>query len=160
MNTAVDPQSGAPRPIAVPGRPTLVTFLRGTWCPACRAFLERVKPVFAEARARDIDVAGVVCQGRHWVASWLAVNPLPFPLLADEDRAVAKAWGVFRLLGLDGINIARPATFLIGEDGVVRWAHVGSHLLDRPDNEAILGALKLVDGQRGAFGASSTGTES
>jgi peroxiredoxin Q/BCP len=140
----LDPALGSERPIVRPGRPTLITFLRGTWCPSCRAFLERAGPLAPTLQERGVDLVGIVCQGRHWVKSWLTLNPQPFPLLVDESRAAAKAFGVYKALGLDGVNIARPATFLIDAHGRVAWRHVGSDPDDRPSDSMLLDALGLL----------------
>ena len=137
----VEPVSGEVHALLRPGRPTLVTFLRGTWCADCRAFLERVRPLHAEVARRGVDLVGVVCQGRHWVASWLAVNALPFPLLVDESREAAHAFGVYKLLGLDGVNIARPASFLVDAQGRIAWAYVGRDKSDRPGDASLLEAI-------------------
>lgn len=137
----VDPLSGEVRALLRPGRPTLITFLRGTWCSDCRAFLDRVRPLHADVARQGVDLVGVVCQGRHWVASWLGVNSLPFPLLVDEERTAARAFGVYKLLGLDGVNIARPASFLVDARGQIVWAYVGRDKTDRPGDESLLAAL-------------------
>jgi peroxiredoxin len=142
----VDPLSGETRALLRPGRPTLVTFLRGTWCSACRAFVDRLRPLHAEVARQGVDLVGVVCQGRHWVASWLAVNSLPFPLLVDEERSAARAFGVYKLLGLDGVNIARPASFLVDARGQIVWSYVGQDRMDRPGDERLLEALAQLRG--------------
>ncbi|CAM3883179.1 redoxin domain-containing protein [Corallococcus sp. ZKHCc1 1396] len=139
--TLLDPVSGQPRELLTPGRPTLITFLRGTWCEACRTFLDRVTPLHGPLEARGVALVGVVCQGRHWVQSWLALNPLPFPLLVDEHRDAARAYGVYKALGLDGIHIARPASFLVDRSGHVVWSHIGGDKQDRPDNDQLLATL-------------------
>ena len=142
----VEPLSGEVRALLRPGRPTLVTFLRGTWCSDCRAFLDRVRPLHAEVAQQGVALVGVVCQGRHWVASWLAVNALPFPLLVDEERTAARAFGVYKLLGLDGVNIARPASFLVDAQGQIVWSYVGGDRMDRPGDERLLEALAQLRG--------------
>ena len=142
----VEPLSGEVRALLAPGRPTLITFLRGTWCSDCRAFLDRVRPLHAQVAREGVDLVGVVCQGRHWVASWLAVNALPFPLLVDEERTAARAFGVYKLLGLDGVNIARPASFLVDARGQIVWSYVGQDRMDRPGDERLLEALAQLRG--------------
>lgn len=53
---------------------------------------------------------------------------LEFPVLSDRSLAVISTYGlVHRGAGIRGSDIARPATFLVGPDGVVRWRHL-------PDN--------------------------
>jgi peroxiredoxin len=69
-------------------------------------------------------------------------HPVSFPFLLDEDRSVTKKYGVYHLLGIDAINIARPATFVIGQDGIIRYLHVGSSQTDRAPTEEVLKALK------------------
>jgi peroxiredoxin len=73
---------------------------------------------------------------------FLDEHPTPFPFLLDEDRSVTKAYGVYHRVGLDAINIARPATFVIGRDAVIRFIHVGANQTDRAPIEQVLEALK------------------
>ena len=42
---------------------------------------------------------------------------LPFDILIDERRDMLRAYGVWHRIGLDAWNIARPAVFLIDQDG-------------------------------------------
>ncbi len=65
-----------------------------------------------------------------------------FPFLLDEDRAVTKSYGVYHRLGMDAINIARPATFVVGRDGKIKYEYVGANQLDRAPIEQILQALR------------------
>ena len=73
---------------------------------------------------------------------YLEQHPVPFPFLLDEDRTVTKSYGVYQLLGIDAINIARPATFVVGRDGVIRYLYVGSSQVDRAPVEEVLKALQ------------------
>lgn len=67
---------------------------------------------------------------------------LPFPVLCDEDRAVIKQYGVWHPIGLDALNMARPASFLIdGQTRAIRYMFVGSNQFERADLESILGAV-------------------
>ena len=67
---------------------------------------------------------------------------LPFPILCDEDRAVIKQYGVWHPIGLDALNMARPASFLIdGQTRAIRYMFVGSNQFERADLESILGAV-------------------
>ncbi len=76
--------------------------------------------------------------------TFLEEHPVSFPFLLDEDRSVTKQYGVYHLLGIDAINIARPATFVIGRDGVIQYLYVGSNQLDRAPSEEVLKALKTA----------------
>ena len=72
-----------------------------------------------------------------------SAQQLPFPVLCDEDRAVIKRYGVWHPLGIDAINMARPASFLIdGLTRAIRFIFVGSTQFERADLETILEAAE------------------
>ncbi len=73
---------------------------------------------------------------------YLEKNHISFPFLLDEDRRVTKQYGVYHRIGKDAFNIARPATFVIGRDGVVRYLYVGNDQHDRADLRAVLQAFQ------------------
>src|SRR5512135_3212788 len=73
---------------------------------------------------------------------FLRKHPLPFPFLLDEDRAVTKLYGIYHPFGTDAIRIARPATFVVGGDGIIRYIYVGSSQTDRSPIEEVIEAAK------------------
>lgn len=105
--------------------PAIVSFHRGTWCSNCRKFLKQLSSWSKEYAGSK--VALVLCQNRDAVASFFDGDEVPYEVLVDETRDVAKAYGVHVLLGLDSVNIARPATFVIDRERVVRFVFVASH---------------------------------
>ena len=64
----------------------------------------------------------------------------PFPILSDSGRDAITDYGV-----LTDRNIARPSTFIIDKEGVIRWKYVGS-TGDRPDSGTVLEQLKAIEG--------------
>ena len=62
----------------------------------------------------------VLCQDAAAVRAYFHEHPVPFPVAIDEERAVARAYGVYVLLGLDSVHIARPSTFVVDRQGIVR----------------------------------------
>lgn len=77
--------------------------------------------------------AGIATSLDRGAATW------PFPILCDEDRSVIKAYGVWHPIGIDAINMARPASFLIGASTrTIRYVFVGSSQVERADLPAIL----------------------
>lgn len=65
-------------------------------------------------------------------------------MLADETREVTKAYGVWHRLGIDAVNIARPALFAIDREGIVRAIFVGEKQTEYPDREMILEAAERI----------------
>lgn len=65
-----------------------------------------------------------LCQKREAVALYVERNPTPFSIVADEDRSLARGWGVYHRLGIDAFDIARPASFVVDRKGTIRYAFV------------------------------------
>jgi len=114
------------------GRDVLLVFFRGTWCPFCRAQMRVLTENYDALSRAGIQVLGVVCQRRASVARYLRASPLPFPLLADEGRAVAKSYAVHYWLSAEGFNLAKPAMFVLNRDGRITFRHVGANMRDLP----------------------------
>lgn len=58
---------------------------------------------------------------------------LPFHILVDESREVTKQYGVWHRIGLDALNISRPALFVIEASGVIRAIFVAERQEEFPD---------------------------
>jgi peroxiredoxin len=106
------------------------------------AQFEPKKQQIESANATVVFIAAEKREGFFKPEKFLARRHISFPFLLDEDRAVTKAWGVYNRIALDAYNIARPATFVVGRDGIVKYAYVGKHQLDRAPMEQVLGSLQ------------------
>ena len=71
-------------------------------------------------------------------------NGITFPLLVDKTRNIIKSYGVYHWLSLEAYNIARPATFIIDETGIIRYMYIGMHQFDLAKQTEILESLKEV----------------
>jgi peroxiredoxin len=76
--------------------------------------------------------------------NYLREHPVSFPFLLDEARRTVKAYGVHQTFGFDGLNIARPATFIVGPDAILRFVHRGANQLDRTPVDEILGGVRAA----------------
>ena len=124
--------------------PVLVFFFRGTFCPNCRRQWRELMPWtarFLEAGATPI---GIVAQSPVTLRAYEQRHRFPFPMLADLTRDTIRAYGVWHIIGLDALNVARPSTFLIDQAGVIRWISVSRNQLDRPQAEAILEEARRI----------------
>ncbi len=77
---------------------------------------------------------GVYGQGPEGVRRFAKGLNLPFPLLADPDRAAIRRYGVYVRVNFESWNIARPSVFLVDPMGRIRFISVGSHQRDWPDS--------------------------
>ena len=84
-----------------------------------------------------MQVVGVLPQKRDAVRRYIEENGLPFDILIDERRDMAKAYGVWHRIGLDALNIARPAVFLIEQDGSIGYSFIGDNQKQYPTQEEL-----------------------
>lgn len=94
--------------------------------------------------AQVIFVAAEKRDGMHKPLKFLAQRPISFPFLLDEDRSVTKAFGLYHRIGLDAINIARPATLVIDCAGIIQYLYSGNNQHDRAPMERVLEATKKL----------------
>jgi peroxiredoxin len=100
-----------------------------------------------EMKAAGAQLAFIAAEKREGVwrpAKFLQKHPIASPFLLDENRVVTKAYGLHHPLGTDAIDIAHPATLVIGRDGLIRYIYRGDNQLDRvPTDEFVRELQKL-----------------
>jgi peroxiredoxin len=79
----------------------------------------------------------VVAQRPEPVRRYIEETGLPFNILIDDTREVAKAYGVWHRLGVDAWNIARPAVFLIDPSGTIRYSFIARRQNEFPTSAEI-----------------------
>ena len=119
---------GATPPLAledVEGRPHRLETYRGkvvlvnfwaTWCEPCRDEMPSIERLRRAMDGRPFAVLAVnLAEPASRIRAFLEKMPVGFTVLLDRDTAVAKAWKA-RIL---------PATYIVGPDGRIRYAHLG-----------------------------------
>ncbi len=66
-------------------------------------------------------------------------------MLVDDSRDTVKAYVVWHPVGIDAWNIARPALFLIGRDGIIRYSFVASWQFEFPTHDEILEQIRAAE---------------
>lgn len=123
------------------GEPLLLYFGRGTWCPTCRQWMDRIQNNVAELEKRGARAVCVMPQNPTGMKAFLEAKRYPFPVLADATREVAKQYGVYVRANLESINIARPANFVLDDAGTIRFIHIASIQFEFASFPEILAAL-------------------
>jgi peroxiredoxin len=108
------------------------------------AQFESRKEDIAGSGAQVVFVAAEKRRGIFKPEDYLRAHRVRFPFLLDEDRRAAKAYGVYQPLGWDAIRIARPATFVVARNGVIRFAYIGATQRDRAPLDEVLNAIRVA----------------
>ena len=65
-----------------------------------------------------------------------------FPFLSDPKAELIRQFGILHPKGgPDGKDIARPAEFLVGPDGTIRWVNLTGDIRVRARPESVLAAI-------------------
>lgn len=92
--------------------PLVLYFYPADFTPVCTAEACMFRDAHADLAEAGVTIAGVSPQGTDTHAKFADKHKLPFPLLADKDKAVVKA---YRANGPFGLGVRR-VTYLIGAD--------------------------------------------
>jgi peroxiredoxin len=91
-----------------------------------------------------VQVAPILAQPPDAVRRYVEETGVPFNILIDERRDVARAYGVWHRIGLDAWNTARPAVFLVDQAGRVRYSFVANNQREYPSAREILDAVDAL----------------
>ena len=107
--------------------PLILYFYPADFTPGCTKEACAIRGIHEDLLAVGLQVVGVSPQSPESHARFREHHDLPFTLLSDPNKLVAK---LYDLDGLFGIGIRR-ATFLIGQDQQILDAVLADFLVDR-----------------------------
>jgi peroxiredoxin Q/BCP len=110
------------------GKSVILYFYPKDNTPGCTKEACAFRDEFAQFKEKGAVVLGVSTDSVKSHEKFVEKFKLPFPLLADEDKSIAKAYGVWgekQFMGVKYQGIHR-VTFLIGPDGRIKkiWPKV------------------------------------
>jgi peroxiredoxin len=131
------------------GKPLLLLFVRGDWCPGCHIMLRTYERDRHQFQARGVQLLAVgpdpVGVNREMI-SRLGLN---FELLSDEDLSVTQLFGIKNPFVVKGVGmddgVPLPASFLIDATGIIRYTSRPDRLGEFLDPNTIFGVLQSID---------------
>lgn len=131
---------------ALESGPVLLIFQRGHWCPYCMAELKEVQAkVLAEAKDAGVSVFALSVDPPAKNKATREEFGLEFPLLSVDEK-VLKAFKILNLEAKSKPRYAHPATYLVGKDGVIRWARADKNYKIRAAPKDLIDAFGTVSG--------------
>jgi len=146
------------------GKPLVVTFYRGGWCPYCSKQLMAYRDVENRLLDMGYEVIFISPDRPETSAAHLGDGDFEFTLLSDSEMIIAKSFGLaFRLddetfdryvdeygFDLEGDSgqthhyLPVPATYLIGTDGVIKFMYANPDHRVRLDPELLEVAARIA----------------
>ena len=121
------------------GERVVLLFYPGDFTPVCTKQFCSYAERSDDMAELDATVVGISAQSVDRHEEFRAMHAIPVPLLADEDKKVAKAYGVTQpILG------TRRAVVIVDEDGRIAYRHVHALGLDYQSVDDIRAALATM----------------
>lgn len=141
--------------------PLVISFYRGVWCPYCNMELQALEEALPQYRELGANLVAISPQVQANSRKSVRQNHLTFPILSDVKSQVAEAFGLrftlpdylidlYKGFGNDlpTFNddarwvLPMPGRFVIGQDGLIKYAEVNPDYTLRPEPTDLLPALR------------------
>ena len=109
------------------GKKLILFFYPKDNTPGCTAAACDLRDNYAELQKQGFELLGVSPDSPKKHTKFIEKFSFPFPLLADEDKTVLKAfdaWGLKKFMGREYDGVLR-STYIIDENGVI------SHVIEK-----------------------------
>lgn len=145
------------------GRPTVLVFYRGDWCPFCTRHLASLAGIRPDLTAAGWKIVAVAPDQPSVLATAIATGDDGVPRLSDASGELMRAFGIaYRVddatdaqlkghkidlaaaAGNDHRWLPVPSVFLIAADGTVRFVHADPDYKVRLDPKVLLAAAKAA----------------
>lgn len=139
----------------------IISFYRGVWCPYCNMELQALQAALPAFRGLGAQLIAISPQNAVNSRKSVRDNGLDFPILSDPGNETAAAFGLRFTLpdylvalykslknelpafnGDGSWTLPMPGRFVIGQDGVIRYAEVNPDYTHRPEPADMLPALR------------------
>lgn len=143
--------------------PVVATFFRGAWCPFCNLTLRALHLSHNDILRLGAQILAISLEPADANARLADKLGIRFPMLSDPEGRTARLFGVlyhvpaelaatFRAQGIDLPSrqashrwvLPLAATYVIDQDGVVRFSFVEADPAERADPAHIISALKQL----------------
>lgn len=138
------------------GRPALIFFYRGNWCPFCVAQIKEVVSLYREIASLGVRVVLVSPQPDDQTVALAKRFQVPIDFLVDRGNAAARALGIedrggvplgLGRLGYDPDTVL-PTVIVLDRDSRVHWVDQTDNYRVRPEPETFLPVLRDLAAKR------------
>ncbi|MDF1559611.1 MAG: peroxiredoxin-like family protein [Bacteroidales bacterium] len=140
------------------GKPSILLFYRGGWCPFCNRHLAEIGTIQDEILGLGYKLIAISPDAPSKLISSSEKNKIKYSLYSDGDGAVARAMGIAfkaseRSLARlseysDGQNtgyLPVPAVFVINREGVIAFEYINPDYKVRISAKLLLAVLENLD---------------
>ncbi len=142
------------------GRPTIISFYRGTWCPYCNMEIAEYNELL---QGEDVNMLAISPEKPDAVNVQMDMAALPFTVLSDVDNGLANELklvftlsddllGVYQTFNIDleksqgnsKNSLPIPATYIVDANGVIVKAWIDADYTVRAEPSEVISAYKAL----------------
>jgi peroxiredoxin len=143
--------------------PLVMAFHRGHWCPYCRINALALAEIYPEVQSAGAELVAITPESERFNAELTSGGKATFPILSDMDngyalllnlsflvgdekrRAMSAAgWDFSEFQGNTNWTLPIPATFIVGQDGLVKARFIDPDYRKRMETAEILKTLRQL----------------
>lgn len=147
----------------VAGKPAILVFYRGGWCPYCNLQLSDLRLITAEAKALGYQIIAISPDQPEELGKTMTKDKLDYSLLSDSKADALRAFGIgFRVDDATiekykgyGIDLEKssgeshhalpvPSVFIVDAAGLLQFSYVHPDYKVRVPGTVILAAAKAI----------------
>ena len=138
------------------GKPTLMIFYRGNWCPFCMSQIKEVADRYRELSKNGTRIVLVSPQPHKFTKNLAKRYKVPFTFLVDPKNRAAKLLNIAGMAGLPaGLELfgydsdtVIPTALITDSDGTIIFADLADNYRIRPEPDAFLRVLEENAGRQ------------
>jgi len=148
---AVDEQGNPLSSTNLRGSPSVLLFVRGTWCPFCSKQVQSLTKFYKDINdsgAHLILITPKPLDTTRRVADFFDVK---FEFWLDESLAIGKQLGLVKESGVPddynkeyGHDTLWPTSLIVDGEGIIRHTELSRFIADRPNPEKLLAIVKSL----------------
>jgi len=131
------------------GKPSLLLFYRGNWCPLCMAQIKEIAAQYKALSDRGVQVVLISPQSHKHTRKLAAQFDVPFRFLVDKGNRAARQLGLDVQFGIPmGMQVlgyasetVMPTALITDREGVIRFADLTDNYRVRPEPGTFLRVL-------------------
>ena len=136
---------------ALRGRPVVLIFTRGQFCPTTDRFLTAWQDFYKRIGDLDMELLAISTDSVDTNIELKQRLRLSLPLLSDPEVSIANQYGVYIEDKHSGGQFAEPALFVIDKDGDIAYSIISSGPKGLPDPGAIAPILVYMHTHGGKY---------
>lgn len=147
----------------VGGKPSVLVFYRGGWCPFCNLQLSELRQIHPELTQLGYQLIAISPDRPEELQKTLGKDKLDYTLVSDSSTAAIRAFGIGFTVDdttvlkyrLGGINLEEasgethhalpaPSVFIVDGDGILQFSYVHPDYKVRAPGQVILAAAREI----------------